>query len=76
MTTQISCSESHWDATHWASTERTVSVEQVPKWTLWQWASAPRRADESIHGRGDSALSGGGHNSSGQRWTAGYSATS
>jgi hypothetical protein len=76
MTTQIASSESDWVATQWASTERTVQVEEVPKWTLWQWASAPRRTDASIRGRGDSVLSGGGHNPSGQRWTVGYSGTS
>jgi hypothetical protein len=76
MTTRIVSSQSDWHATDWASTERTVEVEEAPKWTLWQWASAPRREDKSIRGRGDHALSGGGHNSSGQRWTVGYSATS
>lgn len=76
MTTQIASSVSDWGASQWASTDWTVPVEEVPKWTFWQWASAPQRPDKSIRGRGDSALSGGGHNSSGQRWTVGYSATS
>jgi hypothetical protein len=57
-----------WDASQWASIERSEPVDEVTKWTLWRWVSTSPDKREPIDGRGENALSGSGHNPSGQRW--------
>lgn len=75
MSTTNANSRSDWDAAQWASIPRVPGEDARPRWTLWQWASTERHAGVPTRGRGDSALSGGGHNPSGQRWAVGYRPT-
>ena len=72
MTSTIKKHRPGWNAAQWASIPRDQAADAPARWTLWHWASTERGAGGPIYERGDSALSGGGHNSSGQRWAAGY----
>lgn len=75
MTTTKANPRPDWDAAQWASIPRVHGEDAPPRWTLWQWASTKPRGGVPARGRGDSALSGGGHNPSGQRWSVGYRPT-
>jgi hypothetical protein len=69
MTEQRRTITDEWDGTQWASADaRRARADDVPRWTLWQWASAPRRSPLVNVAIGDTALSGYGHNPGGQRW--------
>lgn len=76
MRTQATKPASDWDSTEWASIERTDQAQEVSKWTFWQWAGVTPRNDQAAYGRGESALSGWGHNPSGNHWAQGYGSRS
>ncbi len=68
MNRQATALAAGWDAAQWASGERPAAAHDVNKWGLWQWVGALRRHGALIDGRGDSGLTGAGHNPGGQHW--------
>lgn len=57
-----------WDGSQWAGVDSLVEpADGIPRWTHHQWAGAQRTSDDRL-ARGDSALSGFGHNPSANRW--------
>jgi hypothetical protein len=68
MNTRESIVTNDWDRREWASSPRATSIGASPRWTLWEWASVQRPRTAGDPGVGASALSGFGHNPSGQHW--------
>lgn len=57
-----------WDRRQWADGSTAIPpAETGPRWSLWQWVGQ-RPSERERLGVGDSALSGFGHNPSGQHW--------
>jgi hypothetical protein len=69
MTEQRRKVTDEWDLTQWASVgAQPARADNTQRWTLWEWASTPYTPTLLHIAVGDSALSGYGHNPSGQRW--------